>query len=1390
MTDIFLGGARGGLELTRTYTSEQAVGYGGSFGLSNTYRFGIGTRDNYDVRLIGSFAANEAGYLVLPEQTPFFAVENQVRNGGRLFSYDIPLSGSGVATFTNATTNAMLGDTIRRIDAQTLEYRSTRGYIMRFEPNFNSGGSANENYYRLKSIIDRNGNTTALTYAGSNLTQVTDPVGRTLTFSYGVPSCIKCVNQVVVGKSGDSLQRIVSYAYDSSSHLIKVTDQLGKDYQYAYVGGGSNGPNNLTQVTDRRGNVVKKMAYDVNQRVISQTFADGGTEQYAYRLSGNLVTGVTITDPLGRTISKRFNAAGYVIEETDALGQVSKIDRNIGTNTAFKASGPCGCSENEKTYDARGNVLTVKDRLNQTESWQYRTVSVANSYDPVLSQVISHTDKRGKVTSYGFDAVTPNSLLPRGSLISVANALNQTTNYTYDSFGRLTAITDALNHATAYGYDANGFVISHTDALNHSTTFQYDLVGNLLLVTDALGRQTRMRYDNLDRVSTVRNPVNDPVNETGNPTYGYMYDENDNRLSVTDANLKTWTFTYDVKNRRETVLEPAPISRTTRWQYDAADQLLKVTAASGRTMRYTYDARGQQQTITDGLGNVVSLVYDNRGKLITLKDQRNNTIAFSYDELFRLTSQQDPLGRQVTVEYDPVGNVTAQTDRMGRRTMINYDNLNRPTTVNYVDAAVAYQYDTAGRWTSVGDANGAITWQYDNANRVISETTALGVVSYGYNNANQRSSMTAADRLPVNYGYDSFGRLQTIAQGSETFTYGYDALSRRTILQRPNNVTTSYQYDEISRLKRLIHTNATTTLEDLQYEFNLDNEISKVTSLASAPLTPQSKTATAADAANRIGQSGTANYSFNQEGQTTAKTDASGTTGYQWDARGRLTRATLPSGQTLDYGYDATGRRVSSSVNGAATTYQYDGMDVVIDRSNGSAVDYLNGLGIDDKLRQSDATWGTMYFLQDHLGSTLGLTNAGGGLVEALQQYDAFGAGSGSARTRYGFTGRERDVATGLMHYRARWYDSQQGRFLSEDPIGLAGGDANLYAYVYNSPSNLFDPIGLQGWGREEWGEFGRSAAESALIAGGMTLAMIALTPLFPVAIPIIGGALAVAGVVQLALTLSRWNQMCEKERAGLLGGLFGSLLGGGFGRRMSGGYCFVAGTKVQTADGEKNIEDIKVGDQVLSSDPEQGENGGAVSVQKVVRVFERTVSEVVDIRVGKETITATPEHPFWVVGKGWIVAGQLERGSPLITKDGAVVRVESVKLRSGKFKVYNFEVEKAHAYYVSTLHVLVHNQCGPNGRPIYRGGSDLTPKPGELRIKDGIVQPKRGISHNIDPAKVERYGGAHQVESIPDTLKFEQIGPDPGHYELMPKMPMSLEQFLQELGKVIFRLP
>ena len=163
--------------------------------------------------------------------------------------------------------------------------------------------------------------------------------------------------------------------------------------------------------------------------------------------------------------------------------------------------------------------------------------------------------------------------------------------------------------------------------------------------------------------------------------------------------------------------------------------------------------------------------------------------------------------------------------------------------------------------------------------------------------------------------------------------------------------------------------------------------------------------------------------------------------------------------------------------------YTYDGWDVIREDSSLKGVTvYQNGLGIDDKLRSKNGTT-VRYFLTDHLGSTVALTNSSGAITSSTT-YDSFGnaipkqaagsaaSGAGNAApniaTSYRYTGREYDSDTGLYYYRNRWYDPETGRFISEDPIGFAGGDINLYGYVGNNPQNFIDPSGNYACNRQK----------------------------------------------------------------------------------------------------------------------------------------------------------------------------------------------------------------------------------------------------------------------------------------------------------------------------------
>jgi len=155
----------------------------------------------------------------------------------------------------------------------------------------------------------------------------------------------------------------------------------------------------------------------------------------------------------------------------------------------------------------------------------------------------------------------------------------------------------------------------------------------------------------------------------------------------------------------------------------------------------------------------------------------------------------------------------------------------------------------------------------------------------------------------------------------------------------------------------------------------------------------------------------------------------------------------------------------------------------------------LTGLGMDSYLTRKDGTTET-FPLTDHLGSVIALTDATGAIVTNYT-YEPYGAttqtGTVSANPHQ-YTGREND-GTGLYFYRARYYDPQLMRFISEDPIGLAGG-LNSYAYVDGDPISLKDPKGLlfmttiNGAGRMTLNEAVHSGAPGTLaaqLAGGLT---------------------------------------------------------------------------------------------------------------------------------------------------------------------------------------------------------------------------------------------------------------------------------------------------------------
>jgi RHS repeat-associated protein len=186
--------------------------------------------------------------------------------------------------------------------------------------------------------------------------------------------------------------------------------------------------------------------------------------------------------------------------------------------------------------------------------------------------------------------------------------------------------------------------------------------------------------------------------------------------------------------------------------------------------------------------------------------------------------------------------------------------------------------------------------------------------------------------------------------------------------------------------------------------------------------------------------------------------------------------------RTVGYAYDVDDQRVSKTVDGVVENYYLDGNQIafVTDGGGNETFHYLYGLNVDQVLAQDSAT-GMVWALADRLGSVDTLTDADGNVVDQ-RTFDSFGRllsqSNPAVSFRYGYTGRELDLESGLDYYRARYYDSAVGRFVSVDPMGFGAGDTNLYRYVGNSSTNATDPSGMISWNdvQQGWNNLTQSA--------------------------------------------------------------------------------------------------------------------------------------------------------------------------------------------------------------------------------------------------------------------------------------------------------------------------
>ncbi|MBI9049611.1 MAG: hypothetical protein JEZ00_09340, partial [Anaerolineaceae bacterium] len=582
----------------------------------------------------------------------------------RIINTTNPLNGVESTTYDEAGNIIEKTDTLGR--STGFEYDALNRLISQTD----AAGESTEYFYdevdNLIQIIDPRGNSTTYTYNDLNqLIKVTDASGHETSFTYDAVGQfidqtdangnISTIEYDDLGRQValiDDLNQFTDLTYDALGQITAYEDVLDREWQYSYdVLGRVN-----QQIDPMNGETT--YTYDAVGKLLTENNVNGHTTTYTY---DNLNRISTITDANNNLTSPSYDAIGNIISVTDAAGHITNysydaLNRQVSITDAQN-------NQSQMTYDAAGNLVALTDANGISTHYEYdnldRLLTVIENY---ISGTTSD-EETNVITIYSYDE--------NGNLLTVTDANNHTDTYTYNALNQLSTESDALGNSKTYTYDnvgnlsqvvdGNNAVISYEyDELNRmvkidypepdeDVIFTYDAAGQVDSMSDALGT-TNWTYDDLGRPVSITDPYL--------ATVSYAYDAIGNRTGMVYPDGKSISYSYDPVNRLTSVVDWN--SAESQYTYTATNYLDRVNLPNGVFSEYEYDAIGRvtsltHQTNTDILSTYL-YSYDNAGNLVELQELFGETIFtddFESQDLSNWSSYTDDADISVS-DDDPI----------------------------------------------------------------------------------------------------------------------------------------------------------------------------------------------------------------------------------------------------------------------------------------------------------------------------------------------------------------------------------------------------------------------------------------------------------------------------------------------------------------------------------------------------------------------------------------------------------------------------------------------------------------------------------------------------------------------------------------------------------------